>query len=106
MTVTLWAERAKQEDRLFEGNPTVALKAVAIREWNSTRQGSILQGGALLFKPSFPEAERVQQWWSQGGSSQELVQLSGQPGMGSGTSARAKNATPTTLAGLRLASET
>jgi replication factor A1 len=105
MVVAIWAERAKQEDHLFEGNPTVALKSVAIREWNSTRQGSLLQGGALLFKPSFPEAERVQQWWSQGGSSQELVQLSGQPGAGGGESRAARNSTTTTLSGLRLASE-
>jgi replication factor A1 len=104
ITVALWAERAKQEDRLFEGNPTVALKSIAIREWNNSRSGSLLQSGVLVFKPSFPEAERVQQWWSQGGSSQELVQLSSQPGAGGGDS-RARNATPTTLSGLRLATE-
>jgi hypothetical protein len=100
----LWAERAQQSDSVFEGNPVVAFKTVAVKEWNNTRSGSSSQGGALIFKPSFPEAERVQQWWSQGGSSQELVQLSGQPGAG-GDSGRSRNATPTTLAGLRLASD-
>jgi len=105
ITVTLWAERAKLEDKLFEGNPTVAVKGVYIKEFKETRAGSLLSSGELLLKPDFPEAARVQQWWSQGGSSQELLQLSGQPGMGSGTSARAQNATPTTLAGMRLASE-
>jgi len=104
MTVTLWGDRAKQEDKVFEGNPVVTLKAVLVKEWNNSRSGSLLQGGLLAFNQSSAEAKRVQQWWSQGGSSQELVQLS-QPGGGGGDAARGRNATVTTLAGLRLASE-
>jgi replication factor A1 len=105
MTVTLWADRAKQEDQVFEGNPTVAIKGVAIKEWRDTRGGSLLQSGEFRLSPEFPEAARVQQWWSQGGSSQDLVQLSGQPGVGGGDSGKGRNATHTTLKGLRLASE-
>lgn len=46
----------------------------------------------------------MQQWWSQGGSSQELVDISAVVG-GSGDGARSRNATQTNLAGLRGASE-
>lgn len=105
MTVTLWGERAKQDDKVFEGNPTVMLKSVAVKDWQGSRSGSLLQGGALVFGSTAPEAKRVAQWWAQGGSSQELVQLSQATGAGGGDSARARNSTATTLAGVRLAAE-
>jgi len=105
MTVTLWGDRAQQADSVFEGSPVVALKSVSVKEFNNSRSGSILQAGVLVFKPDFPEAKRVGQWWSQGGSSQTLVDLSAQVGGGGATPARFAAATPTTLAGLRVASE-
>lgn len=104
ITVTLWGDRAKQEDKVFEGNPVVCLKAVSLKEFNNSRQGSLLQGGALVLESTAPEVKRSKEWWSQGGSSQELVQLSQQGGP-AGDSARTRNATWSTLAGVRLASE-
>jgi len=102
LSVTLWGDRAKQDDSMFDGHPVVALKSVAVKEWKETRSGSLLQGGELQFKPSTPEATRLQQWWSQGGSSQELAHLSVlKPGSEGGNT---RNSTPTTLAGLREAS--
>jgi replication factor A1 len=103
MTVTLWGERAQQEDKNFESNPVVALKSVAIKEWNGGRSGSLLQNGSIVFNPPLVEAKRVQEWWLQGGSSQQLVQLSIQGGVGGDS--RAQNAKHTTLAGMRLASD-
>jgi len=105
MTVTLWGDRAKQEDKVFDGNPVVVLKSVLVKDWRESRSGSLLQGGELLFKPKMPEAERVQQWWAGGGSSQELGNLSAPVGGAGGDAGRGRNATPTSLAGLRLASE-
>mmetsp|Transcript_62114 Transcript_62114/g.96504 ORF Transcript_62114/g.96504 Transcript_62114/m.96504 type:complete len:470 (+) Transcript_62114:51-1460(+) len=106
MTVTLWGERAQQEDKKFEGHPVVALKSVAIKDWQGSRSGSLLQSGSIAFNPAVLEAKRAQEWWSQGGSSQELVQLSSQGGGGGGDSSRmSQNAKPTTLAGLRMAAE-
>lgn len=102
MSVTLWGDRAKQDDSVFDGNPVVVLKSVLVKEWKESRAGSLLQDGALMFKPKMPEAERVQQWWTQGGSSQELTLLS-TPVLGS--NAPGRNATATSLTGLRLASE-
>lgn len=104
ITVTLWGERAWQEDAKFDGNPVVALKSVAIKDWNGSRSGSLLQGGSIVFDPPVQESKRVQEWWTRGGSSQELVQLSSQ-GNGGGDGAKARNAKQTTLAGLRLAAE-
>jgi hypothetical protein len=98
MTVTLWAERASQEDAKFEGHPVVALKSVLVKDFNGGRSGSLLQSGSIAFSPAVAEAKRVKEWWSQGGSSQQLVQLSTQ---GGGGDSRAQNAKPTTMAGLR-----
>jgi len=103
MSVTLWGERAKQDDSLFNCFPTVVLKAVLVKEFREGRSGSLLQSGELLLMPSMPEAQKVQQWWLQGGSKQELVDISKQSGGGDG--GRARNATATSLTGLRLASE-
>merc|ERR1712216_622526 len=73
MTVALWAERATQEDKVFENHPVVALKSVAVKEFRESKQGSLLQSGILLFNPTSPEASRVQSWWSAGGSSESLT---------------------------------
>jgi replication factor A1 len=106
LTIAVWGDRAKQEDSVFQGNPVIVLKSVAIKEWQNTRGGSLSQGGSLVFNSTCPEAKRVSQWWSQGGSTQELLQLSGQPGSGGGgESARHRNAVQTSLTGVRLASE-
>eukprot|EP00427_Karlodinium_veneficum_P053427 CAMPEP_0169416038 /NCGR_PEP_ID=MMETSP1017-20121227/62894_1 /TAXON_ID=342587 /ORGANISM="Karlodinium micrum, Strain CCMP2283" /LENGTH=390 /DNA_ID=CAMNT_0009523929 /DNA_START=266 /DNA_END=1434 /DNA_ORIENTATION=+ len=105
MTVTLWGERAQQEDKKFDGYPVVALKSVAIKDWQGSRSGSLLQSGSIAFNPAVLEAKRAQEWWSQGGSSQELVQLSSQGGGGGDGTRMAQNAKATTLAGLRMAAE-
>merc|ERR1711966_179890 len=103
MTVTLWAERASQPDKVFEGNPVILFKSIYVTEWNESRRGSLLQAGSLVFGSDTTEAKRVQQWWAQGGSTQNLVQLSQTIG-GAGDS-RARNATATTPAGVRHAAE-
>jgi len=76
MQVTLWGERAKQEDKTFEGNPVVCMKAVVVKEWNGGRTGSLSEGGALVFASTMPEAKRVQKWWVDGGSTQTFTALS------------------------------
>ncbi|CAE8627364.1 unnamed protein product [Polarella glacialis] len=76
MEVTLWSDRAQKEDKEFEGNPVMVIKSVIVKEWGNGRKGSLLETGALLISPSIPEATKVRQWWSQGGSSQTLTALS------------------------------
>jgi replication factor A1 len=98
--VTLWGERAKQEDSTFHG--VVCLKGVAIKEWNGGRTGSLSEGGAIIFKSIIPEAKRVEEWWSNGGKQQSLTALSKTTG---GGSSRAMNAKQLDLTGLRRASE-
>uniref|UniRef100_A0A7S0BBJ9 Replication protein A subunit n=1 Tax=Pyrodinium bahamense TaxID=73915 RepID=A0A7S0BBJ9_9DINO len=82
--VTIWGDRAKQEDKAFEGNPVVGLKGVLVKEWNGGRSGSLSESGVLVFKPAVGEAERVQRWWSEGGSTQSLTPLSAAGGGGAG----------------------
>jgi len=102
MTVTIWGDRAKQEDNVFEGNPVISLKSVGVKEFKESRQGSLYAGGALVFNQDSPVAKRVQQWWTQGGSSQELKDISQQTDGGGGSS---KPSVITNIAGMRLASE-
>lgn len=83
IAVTLWGDRAKQEDSSFQGNPVVCLKGVALKEWNGGLSGSLTTGGAMILNSSdCLEAKKAQQWWSQGGSSQELAALSAARGAG------------------------
>lgn len=103
MEVALWGERAQQEDRHFEGNPVIAFKGVIVKEWNGGRSGSLLSGGDLAFSPQEPEAQRLREWWSRGGSSQPPTTLS-QSGVGGGAGARS-GTKAVSLAGLRAAAE-
>jgi len=104
LVVTLWGEQAKQDDKVFEGNPVVCLKAVTIKEWNGGLAGSLSESGALVLSPSVQEAKVVQRWWSEGGSTQSLTALTLMGGVGGGA-ARAANAKVIDLAGLRSVSE-
>nr|QDO16188.1 replication protein A 70 kDa DNA-binding subunit [Lingulodinium polyedra] len=101
--VTLWGERAKQEGSTLEGHPVVCLKGVVVKEWNGGRSGSLSESGALVLKPTVAEAQRVHQWWAQGGEAQTLTPLSVAGGGVGG--ARAANAKPMDLTELRSASE-
>ncbi|CAE8627923.1 unnamed protein product [Polarella glacialis] len=76
MEVTLWSDRAEKEDKEFEGNPVMVIKSVIVKVWGNGRKGSLLETCALLISPSIPEAAKVRQWWSQGGSYQTLTALS------------------------------
>jgi len=53
MTMALWGDRAKQDDKDFAGNPVIGLKGVVIKEFLGGRSGSLLQGGHLIMKPTF-----------------------------------------------------
>jgi len=102
MCVTLWGERAKQEDKAFEGNPVVGMKGVIVKEWNGGRTGSLSESGSLVFALAIPEAKRLQHWWSQSGSTQSLTALTV---MGGGGGTRAANAKALDLMELRRISE-
>jgi len=104
MDVALWQAFAKTEDSKLEGNPVVALKGVLVREWNGGRAGSLSDTGALVFGASSPEAARVQQWWTQGGSAQGVTQISASAG-GGGGGALAANAKPMSLGAMRRAAD-
>jgi len=81
MNVTLWGERAQKADSDFQGNPLVAIKGVLVKEWQQGRSGSLLESGHLelnpdVTKPEFEVAQKVQEWWNRGGSSQSISALS------------------------------
>lgn len=80
IAVALWGERAKQEDKVFEGNPVVCLKGVSVREWNTGRSGSLLESGVMDLHSLLPEAQRVRQWWSKSGGSVNVTSMSGSSG--------------------------
>jgi len=102
LTVALWGKRAQQEDSLFEGNPIVCLKGVRVQEFNGGRSGSLLEQGSMIWKPETAEAQKIQLWWSQGGSSQSLTALSVEYGTGA---PRAPTGSASNIAELRAAAE-
>jgi replication factor A1 len=104
MGVTLWGERAQQEDSVFQNNPVACLKGVSVKEWNGGRSGSLLEAGMLQLNPTLPEATKVKQWWSQGGSTQELTALTAARGSGGGMG-RAPSGKPMDITDMRQASE-
>jgi len=71
----------------------VAIKGVLVKEWNGGRSGSVVQDGALVFDPDGPEAQRVQKWWKEGGSTQNIAALSITGGGGTGVRRDVKEAT-------------
>merc|ERR1719210_1406423 len=102
LAVTIWGERAKQQDSAFQGNPVVCLKGVTIKEWNGGRTGSLSESGAIILKAIIPEAKRMEAWWSNGGKSQNLTALSKTTG---GGSSRAMNGKQMDLTAVRQACE-
>jgi len=82
ITIAIWGDRAQQADKLFEGNPVVSLKGVRVQEWNGGRSGSLLADGSLIFNPTTTEAQKIQTWWSQGGSTQSITAISVEGGGG------------------------
>lgn len=73
--ITLWGDHAKMEDASFEGNPVILAKGISISEY-SGRSLSTYRSSTLLLNPDFaPEASKLSAWWSTGGSSSSVTQL-------------------------------
>jgi len=89
LEVALFGERAKQDDSAFAGKPVICLKSVLLKEWNGNKSSSLLESGAIVAKPTGLDVERVQRWWSQGGSQQSFTQISQSGGGGAGRDAPA-----------------
>ena len=66
MDITLWGDRAQQDDAKFDGKPVVALKGVSVKEWNGGLSGSLMQSGCVDFEPQGVVVERVRRWWADG----------------------------------------
>ena len=93
MDITLWGDRAQQDDAKFNGSPIVALKGVSVKEWNGGLSGSLMQSGCVDFEPQGDVAERVRRWWACGVSLQSLSALSVSRSGGTGGSRKACKAT-------------
>jgi len=100
VVVTLWGDRAKTEDAKFDGKPILAIKGVLVKEWNGGRSGSLLQDGAVVFGPEGPEVQRIQKWWSEGGSSQNIEAMSISGGGGTGARRDLKEGTLVDMRGV------
>lgn len=102
MDVTLWGDKGKLPDADFEGNPVICVTAVFVKEFNGGRSASTLEASRVTLRTEGDVAARVQQWWSQGGSTQSLVSMRGAGGGGGGAAAKAEHCT---VAELRQKSE-
>jgi len=101
MEVTLWGDKAKSPDSVFDGSPVVGLKAIFLKEWNGGRSGNSIESTVVVFKPEAPEAKRIQQWWSEGGAGQKLTSLRGEGGLGGSM----RNSTYGTVGEMRVRAE-
>jgi len=101
MDVTLWNAHGQRPEEDFEGNPTILVTSVLVKEWNGGRAGSTLEASMVVLKPDVPEGKKLEQWWSQGGSSQSIVSMGGSGG-GGGAAAKAEHCT---IADMRMKSE-
>merc|ERR1712139_405620 len=82
--ITLWGENAQKKDSDFEGNPVLAIKAVKISDFGG-QSGSTISSSTLSFNPEdVPEVKRLQSWWKEGGSAQQLQSLTQKGGGGGG----------------------
>jgi len=103
LRVTLWGDFAQKPDSDFAGNPVLAIKGVKINDFGE-RSGSTVSSTTLKFNPDdVPEVKRMQSWWKEGGSTQQLTNLT-QIGGGGGGGARV-DAKTMTLKEVRAATE-
>jgi replication factor A1 len=82
MQVTIWGDRAMMPDDKFSGKPVISMKGVVVKEWNDGRSGSLTSEGAIVFDPKDADADRIQRWWKDGGSAQNIAALSREGGAG------------------------
>jgi len=88
MTVTLWGDFAQRKDSEFEGNPVLVLKGVKISDFGE-RSGSTTSQSTVKFNPEdVPEVKRLRSWWSEGGSTQQLTELTKRGGGGARADAK------------------
>jgi len=88
MTVTFWGELAQRKDSDFEGSPVLALKGIKISDFGE-RSGSTTSQTTVKFNPEdVPEVKRIQTWWSEGGSKQQLTNLTQRGGGGARADAK------------------
>jgi len=80
MEVTLWGDKGKLSDSDFQGCPIIGLKGVFIKEFNGGRSASTIDSTTVVLRPDGLEAQRIQRWWAEGGSSQRITSLRGTGG--------------------------
>eukprot|EP00929_Paragymnodinium_shiwhaense_P093679 TRINITY_DN538_c0_g3_i1.p1 TRINITY_DN538_c0_g3~~TRINITY_DN538_c0_g3_i1.p1 ORF type:complete len:583 (+),score=175.13 TRINITY_DN538_c0_g3_i1:67-1815(+) len=73
VAVTLWSDLATQADKLFEGNPIIALKGVLLKEWNGEKSASTVDATKQEWNPELPDVQRIKAWWAAGGSQQSFT---------------------------------
>lgn len=78
--VTLWGEEAKEE-RFTPDETVMAIKAAKIGDF-SGRSLSVGFASTMMVNPDIPEARTIRQWYSSGGKSQAVTNLSSGGGGG------------------------
>lgn len=90
MEVTLWNDAGTRPDSEFSGNPTLLVHGVLIKEFNGGRNGSTIPSTTVEFNSPIEDAQKLAQWWKQGGASQNLTSLRGAAGVGGSAAANAE----------------
>lgn len=74
MTLTLWAGDAEA----FDGSqrPVVAVRAASVSEFGGGKTLSVRGSTVLRVNPDLPEAHRLRGWFDNGGSTQDITNMS------------------------------
>ena len=75
VSCTVWGERAMGAPQEFGGFPVVALRRARLSDFGG-RSLSAPGGNGMLANPRIPEADRVRNWYQQGGSGTTVKKLS------------------------------
>jgi len=66
VTLTLWGDKAQEDDSQWDGEPILAIKKVKVSDYNGCSLSS-LQSSQFHVNPETPEAEALRSWWSTSG---------------------------------------
>ena len=84
VALTLWGEKAQEDDAQWQNNPVLAIKKAKVSEYQGGVSLGTLQSSLLALNPELPERDALLTWWNTSGSSGPVKSLSKSGGGGAG----------------------
>ena len=84
VALTLWGDKAQEDEAQWSGNPVLAIKKAKISEYMSGISLGTLQTSMLTLNPEIPEKDNLMSWWHGGGATMDTKKIGGGGGGGGG----------------------